>query len=124
MKILFPVLLGIWVQCIWLAHLDRTGYGEWNTIKVFRRVFLVAVPVDRGGIARLLVELALVERDIRRHPVAWSQDSALELDLALINWRRGHGPVSVMMVRLVSPTKKFQPLSRRGLSFHIIPQGR
>jgi hypothetical protein len=32
LKILFPLLLGIWVQSIRLAHLDRTGYGEWSTI--------------------------------------------------------------------------------------------
>ncbi len=116
------MLLGIWVQGIWLAHFNRTCHGKWSTILVCRRVFLVAVPIDRGGIARLLVVVALVERDVRRHAMGGAQLTPLVLDLTLIDSRRSHGPVSVMMVRFVSSTKKCQPLSGRGLGFHIIAE--
>ena len=70
----------------------------------------------------MLVVVALVERNVSGHAVGWAQVTTLVLDLTLIDSRRSHGPKSVMMVRFVSTTEKCQPLSGRGLGFHIIPE--
>ena len=68
--------------------------------------------------------VALVEGDVRGHAMAWAQVAPLVLDLTLIDSRRSHGPVGVMMVRFVSTTEKCQPLSGRGLDFHLISESR
>ena len=68
--------------------------------------------------------VALVERDVRGHAMGGAQVATLVLDLTLIDSRRSHRPVSVMMVRFVSTTEKCQPLSGRGLGFHLIAESR